>query len=148
MNNTQMLQLLGALMNNSAPAEPVSPAAPANAAERQTFKVTRVVNAFKSQSSGYNKDRWMMSVGDLTTRWNGSVVPKSAFIKGEKCLVTRTQWEVTFGVTDAGRLYAISAVDTKVAATSGDTLDDVVGETLDDVDGGKAKPSSDDDNTL
>ena len=132
-------------MNNSARAEPVSPAAPAKAAERQTFKVTRGVNAFKSQSSGYNKDRWMMSVGDFTTRWNGAVIPKSAFVKGEKCLVTRTQWEVTFGVTNGGRLYAISAVDTKVPTASGDTLDDIVGETLDDVGDGKAKPSPDDD---
>ena len=145
MNNTQMLQLLGALMNNSAPAEPVSPAAPANATERQTFKVTRGVNAFKSQSSGYNKDRWMMSIGDFTTRWNGAVIPKSAFGKGEKCLVTKTQWEVTFGVTNGGRLYAISAVDTKVPTASGDTLDDVVGETLDDVNDGKTKSSPDDD---
>ena len=144
MNNTQMLQLLGALINNGAPAGAVSPAAPAKAAERQTFKVTRGVNAFKSQSSGYNKDRWMMSIGDFTTRWNGAVIPKSAFVKGEKCLVTRTQWEVTFGVTNGGRLYAISAVDTKVPTASGDTLDDIVGETLDDV-GDKAKPSSDDD---
>lgn len=145
MNNTQMLQILGALMNNSAPAEPVSPATPAKAAERQTFKVTRGVNAFKSQSNGYNKDRWMMSIGDFTTRWNGAVIPKSAFVKGEKCLVTKTQWEVTFGVTDGGRLYAISAVDTKVPTAGGDTLDDVVGETLDDVEDNKAKPSSDDD---
>lgn len=147
MNNTQMLQLLGALMNNSVPAEPVSPAAPAKVAERQTFKVTRGVNAFKSQSGGYNKDRWMMSIGDFTTRWNGAVIPKSAFVKGEKCLVTKTQWEVTFGVTNGGRLYAISAVDTKVPTASGDTLDDVVGETLDDVGDGKEKPSPDD-NTL
>ena len=145
MNNTQMLQLLGALMNNGAPAETVSPAAPSQAAERQTFKVTRGVNAFKSQSSGYNKDRWMMSIGDFTTRWNGAVIPKSAFVKGEKCLVTRTQWEVTFGVTNGGRLYAISAVDTKVPTASGDTLDDIVGETLDDVGDGKTKPSPDDD---
>ena len=145
MNNTQMLQILGALMNNSAPAEPVSPATPAKAAERQTFKVTRGVNAFKSQSNGYNKDRWMMSIGDFTTRWNGAVIPKSAFVKGEKCLVTKTQWEVTFGVTDGGRLYAISAVDTKVPTAGGDTLDDVVGETLDDVEDNKAKPSPDDD---
>ena len=145
MNNTQMLQLLGALMNNGAPAEPVSPATPAKAAERQTFKVTRGVNAFKSQSNGYNKDRWMMSIGDFTTRWNGAVIPKSAFVKGEKCLVTKTQWEVTFGVTDGGRLYAISAVDTKVPTAGGDTLDDVVGETLDDVEDNKAKPSPDDD---
>ena len=145
MNNTQMLQLLGALMNNGAPAEPVSPAAPAKADERQTFKVTRGVNAFKSKSGGYNKDRWMMSIGDFTTRWNGAVIPKSAFVKGEKCLVTKTQWEVTFGVTNGGRLYAISAVDTKVPTASGDTLDDVVGETLDDVVDGKDKPSSDDD---
>ena len=144
MNNTQMLQLLGALINNGAPAETVSPAAPAKASERQTFKVTRGVNAFKSQSSGYNKDRWMMSIGDFTTRWNGAVIPKSAFVKGEKCLVTKTQWEVTFGVTNGGRLYAISAVDTKIPTASGDTLDDVVGETLDDV-GDKAKPSPDDD---
>ena len=144
MNNTQMLQLLGALINNGSPAETVSPAAPAKADERQTFKVTRGVNAFKSQSSGYNKDRWMMSIGDFTTRWNGAVIPKSAFVKGEKCLVTRTQWEVTFGVTNGGRLYAISAVDTKVPTASGDTLDDIVGETLDDV-GDKAKPSPDDD---
>ena len=145
MNNTQMLQLLGALMNSGATAEPVSPAEPAKAPERQTFKVTRGVNAFKSKSGGYNKDRWMMSIGDFTTRWNGAVVPKSAFVKGEKCLVTKTQWEVTFGVTNGGRLYAISAVDTKVPTASGDTLDDVVGETLDDVDDGKEKPSSDDD---
>ena len=145
MNNTQMLQLLGALMNNGAPAEPVSQAAPAKAAERQTFKVTRGVNAFKSKSGGYNKDRWMMSIGDFTTRWNGAVIPKSAFVKGEKCLVTKTQWEVTFGVTDGGRLYAISAVDTKVPTAGGDTLDDVVGETLDDVEDNKAKPSPDDD---
>ena len=145
MNNNQMLQLLGALMNNSAPAEPVPQAAPANAAERQTFKVTRGVNAFKSKSGGYNKDRWMMSIGDFTTRWNGAVIPKSAFVKGDKCLVTKTQWEVTFGVTNGGRLYAISAVDTKIPASSGDTLDDVVGGTLDDVDDGKAKPSPDDD---
>lgn len=145
MNNTQMLQLLGALINNGAPAETVSPAAPSQAAERQTFKVTRGVNAFKSQSSGYNKDRWMMSIGDFTTRWNGAVIPKSAFVKGEKCLVTRTQWEVTFGVTNGGRLYAISAVDTKVPTASGDTLDDIVGETLDDVGDGKTKPSPDDD---
>ena len=145
MNNTQMLQLLGALINNGAPAETVSPAAPAKAAERQTCKVTRGVNAFKSQSSGYNKDRWMMSIGDFTTRWNGAVIPKSAFVKGEKCLVTRTQWEVTFGVTNGGRLYAISAVDTKVPTASGDTLDDIVGETLDDVGDGKTKPSPDDD---
>ena len=145
MNNTQMLQLLGALMNNGAPAEPVSPATPAKAAERQTFKVTRGVNAFKSKSGGYNKDRWMMSIGDFTTRWNGAVIPKSAFVKGEKCLVTKTQWEVTFGVTNGGRLYAISAVDTKIPASSGDTLDDVVGETLDDVEDNKAKPSPDDD---
>ena len=143
--NPQMLQLLGTLMNNSVPAEPVSPTAPANTAERQTFKVTRGVNAFKSQSSGYNKDRWMMSIGDFTTRWNGAVIPKSAFVKGEKCLVTRTQWEVTFGVTNGGRLYAISAVDTKIPTASGDTLDDIVGETLDDVDDNKTKPSSDDD---
>ena len=141
MNNTQMLQLLGALMNNGAPAEPVPQASPAKAAERQTFKVTRGVNAFKSKSGGYNKDRWMMSIGDFTTRWNGAVVPKSAFVRGEKCLVTKTQWEVTFGVTNGGRLYAISAVDTKVPAASGDTLDDV--------DDGKTKPSSDsDDDTL
>ena len=146
MNNTQMLQLLGALMNNGSPAETVPQAAPAKADERQTFKVTRGVNAFKSQSSGYNKDRWMMSIGDFTTRWNGAVIPKSAFVKGEKCLVTRTQWEVTFGVTNGGRLYAISAVDTKIPTASGDTLDDIVGETLDDVgDGNKTKPSSDDD---
>lgn len=145
MNNTQMLQLLGALMNNGAPAEPVPQAVPAKAAERQTFKVTRGVNAFKSKSGGYNKDRWMMSVGDFTTRWNGAVVPKSAFVKGEKCLVTKTQWEVTFGVTNGGRLYAISAVDTKVPTASGDTLDDVVGETLDDVGDGKAPESADDD---
>ena len=145
MNNTQMLQLLGALINNGSPAETVSPAAPAKADERQTFKVTRGVNAFKSQSSGYNKDRWMMSIGDFTTRWNGAVIPKSAFVKGEKCLVTRTQWEVTFGVTNGGRLYAISAVDTKVPTASGDTLDDIVGETLDDVGDGKTKPSPDDD---
>lgn len=144
MNNTQMLQLLGALINNGAPAEPVPQAAPAKADERQTFKVTRGVNAFKSQSGGYNKDRWMMSIGDFTTRWNGAVIPKSAFVKGEKCLVTKTQWEVTFGVTNGGRLYAISAVDTKIPTASGDTLDDVVGETLDDV-GDKAKPSPDDD---
>ena len=144
MNNTQMLQLLGALINNGAPAEPVPQAAPAKADERQTFKVTRGVNAFKSQSGGYNKDRWMMSIGDFTTRWNGAVIPKSAFVKGEKCLVTKTQWEVTFGVTHGGRLYAISAVDTKIPTASGDTLDDVVGETLDDV-GDKAKPSPDDD---
>ena len=145
MNNTQMLQLLGALINNGAPAEPVPQAAPAKADERQTFKVTRGVNAFKSQSGGYNKDRWMMSIGDFTTRWNGAVIPKSAFVKGEKCLVTRTQWEVTFGVTNGGRLYAISAVDTKIPTASGDTLDDIVGETLDDVGDGKTKPSSDDD---
>lgn len=145
MNNTQMLQLLGALMNNGSPAETVPQAAPAKADERQTFKVTRGVNAFKSQSSGYNKDRWMMSIGDFTTRWNGAVIPKSAFVKGEKCLVTRTQWEVTFGVTNGGRLYAISAVDTKIPTASGDTLDDIVGETLDDVGDGKTKPSSDDD---
>ena len=145
MMNPQMLQLLGALMNNSAPAEPVSPSTPAKAAERQTFKVTRGVNAFKSQSGGYNKDRWMMSVGDFTTRWNGAVIPKSAFVKGEKCLVTKTQWEVTFGVTNGGRLYAISAVDTKIPTASGDTLDDIVGETLDDVGDGKAQESSDDD---
>ena len=145
MNNTQMLQLLGALMNNGSPAETVPQAAPARAGERQTFKVTRGVNAFKSQSSGYNKDRWMMSIGDFTTRWNGAVIPKSAFVKGEKCLVTRTQWEVTFGVTNGGRLYAISAVDTKIPTASGDTLDDIVGETLDDVGDGKTKPSSDDD---
>ena len=145
MTNTQMLQLLGALMNNSAPAEPVSPAAPANVTERQTFKVTRGVNAFKSQSSGYNKDRWMMSIGDFTTRWNGAVIPKSAFVKGEKCLTTKTQWEVTFGVTNGGRLYAISAVDTKIPTASGDTLDDIVGETLDDIDDGKTKSSPDDD---
>ena len=144
MYNPQVLQLLGALMNNNAPVEPVSPATPAKATERQTFKVTRGVNAFKSQSSGYNKDRWMMSIGDFTTRWNGAVIPKSAFVKGEKCLVTKTQWEVTFGVTNGGRLYAISAVDTKVPVASGDTLDAVVGETLDDVDD-KAKPSPDDD---
>ena len=144
MNNTQMLQLLGALINNGAPAEPVPQAAPAKTDERQTFKVTRGVNAFKSQSGGYNKDRWMMSIGDFTTRWNGAVIPKSAFVKGEKCLVTKTQWEVTFGVTNGGRLYAISAVDTKIPTASGDTLDDVVGETLDDV-GDKAKPSQDDD---
>lgn len=147
MNNTQMLQLLGALINNGAPAEPVSQAAPAKADERQTFKVTRGVNAFKSQSGGYNKGRWMMSIGDFTTRWNGAVIPKSAFVKGEKCLVTKTQWEVTFGVTNGAKLYAISAVDTKIPVSSGDTLDDVVGETLDDVDGGNAKASSDD-NTL
>ena len=147
--NPQMLQLLGALMNSNAPAEPVSAAAPAKEAERQTFKVTRGVNAFKSKSGGYNKDRWMMSIGDFTTRWNGAVIPKSAFVKGEKCLVTKTQWEVTFGVTNGGRLYAISAVDTKVPTASGDTLDDVVGETLDDVgDDGRTKPPSDDDNTL
>ena len=146
MNNTQMLQLLGALINNGAPAEPVPQAAPAKADERQTFKVTRGVNAFKSQSGGYNKDRWMMSIGDFTTRWNGAVIPKSAFVKGEKCLVTRTQWEVTFGVTNGGRLYAISAVATKIPTGSGDRLDEGVGETLDDV-GDKAKPSSDD-NTL
>lgn len=145
--NPQMLQLLGALMNNGAAAEPVSQAAPAKADERQTFKVTRGVNAFKSQSGGYNKDRWMMSVGDFTTRWNGAVIPKSAFVKGEKCLVTRTQWEVTFGVTNGGRLYAISAVDTKIPTASGDTLDDVVGETLDDVDDNKSKTPPDD-NTL
>ena len=141
--NPQLLQLLGALAN-SAPVTTVPASAPSQAAERQTFKVTRGVNAFKSQSSGYNKDRWMMSVGDFTTRWNGSVIPKSAFVKGEKCLVTKTQWEVTFGVTNGGRLYAISAVDTKVPTASGDTLDDIVGETLDDV-GDKAKPSPDDD---
>ena len=145
MNNTQMLQLLGALINNGAPAEPVPQAAPAKADERQTFKVTRGVNAFKSQSGGYNKDRWMMSIGDFTTRWNGAVIPKSAFVKGEKCLVTKTQWEVTFGVTNGGRLYAISAVDTKIPTASGDTLDDIVGETLDDVGDGKTKPSPDDD---
>ena len=144
--NPQMLQLLGALMNSNAPAEPVSTATPAKAAERQTFKVTRGVNAFKSKSSGYNKDHWMMSIGDFTTRWNGAVIPKSAFVKGEKCLVTKTQWEVTFGVTNGGRLYAISAVDTKIPTASGDTLDDIVGETLDDVgDGNKTQESSDDD---
>ena len=143
--NPQMLQLLGALMNNGAHAEPVPQATPVKADERQTFKVTRGVNAFKSQSSGYNKDRWMMSIGDFTTRWNGAVIPKSAFVKGEKCLVTKTQWEVTFGVTNGGRLYAISAVDTKIPTASGDTLDDVVGETLDDVGDGKTKPSPDDD---
>lgn len=145
MNNTQMLQLLGALMDNGSNAEPGSTGAPANAAEKQTFKVTRGVNAFRSKSSGYNKDRWMMSVGDFTTRWSGAIIPKSAFVKGEKCLVTRTQWEVTFGVTNGGRLYAISAVDTKVPVASGDTLDDVVGETLDDVGDGRTNPSSDDD---
>lgn len=141
--NPQLLQILGALAN-SAPVTTAPASAPAKAAERQTFKVTRGVNAFKSQSSGYNKDRWMMSIGDFTTRWNGAVIPKSAFVKGEKCLVTRTQWEVTFGVTNGGRLYAISAVDTKVPTASGDTLDDIGGETLDDV-GDKAKPSPDDD---
>ena len=132
--NPQLLQLLGALAN-SAPvtAAPAPAPAPAQAAERQTFKVTRGVNAFKSKSSGYNKDRWMMSIGDFTTRWNGAVIPKSAFVKGEKCLVTKTQWEVTFGVTNGGRLYAISAIDTKVPTASGDSLDDVGGETLDDV---------------
>lgn len=143
--NPQILQLLGALMNNNDPAEPVSPATPAKAVERQTFKITRGVNAFKSQSRGYNKDRWMMSIGDFTTRWNGAVIPKSAFVKGEKCLVTKTQWEVTFGVTNGGRLYAISAVDTKIPTASGDTLDDVVSETLDDVDDNKTKSSPDDD---
>lgn len=143
--NPQILQLLGALANNNAPAEPVSPATPARAVERQTFKVTRGVNAFKSKSSGYNKDRWMMSIGDFTTRWNGAVIPKSAFVRGDKCLVTKTQWEVTFGVTNGGRLYAISAVDTKIPTASGDTLDDIVGETLDDVGDGKAQESSDDD---
>ena len=142
--NPQLLQLLGALAN-SAPVTTVPASAPSQAAERQTFKVTRGVNAFKSKSGGYNKDRWMMSVGDFTTRWNGSVIPKSAFVKGEKCLVTKTQWEVTFGVTNGGRLYAISAVDTKVPTASGD---DVGGETLDDVDDGGTKPPSDDDNTL
>ena len=145
--NPQLLQLLGALAN-SAPVTTVPASAPSQADERQTFKVTRGVNAFKSKSGGYNKDRWMMSVGDLTARWNGSVIPKSAFVKGEKCLVTRTQWEVTFGVTNGGRLYAISAVDTKVPAAGGDTLDDVGGETLDDVDDGGTKQPSDDDNTL
>ena len=145
--NPQLLQLLGALAN-SAPVTTVPASAPSQAAERQTFKVTRGVNAFKSKSGGYNKDRWMMSVGDFTTRWNGSVIAKSAFVKGGKCLVTRTQWEVTFGVTNGGRLYAISAVDTQVPTASGDTLDDVGGETLDDVDDGGTKPPSDDDNTL
>lgn len=142
--NTQLLQLLGALAN-SAPVTTAPASAPAQAAERQTFKVTRGVNAFKSKSGGYNKDRWMMSVGDFTTRWNGAVIPKSAFVKGEKCLVTKTQWEVTFGVTNGGRLYAISAVDTKVPTASGDTLDDVGGETLDDVGGNEPQASSDDD---
>ena len=145
--NTQLLQLLGALAN-SAPVTAAPASAPSQAAERQTFKVTRGVNAFKSKSGGYNKDRWMMSVGDFTTRWNGSVIPKSAFVTGAKCLVTRTQCEVTFGVTSGGRLYAISAGDTKVPTASGDTLDDVGGETLDDVDDGGTKPPSDDDNTL
>ena len=142
--NTQLLQLLGALAN-SAPVTTAPASAPAQAAERQTFKVTRGVNAFKSKSGGYNKDRWMMSVGDFTTRWNGAVIPKSAFVKGEQCLVTKTQWEVTFGVTNGGRLYAISAVDTKVPTASGDTLDDVGGETLDDVGGNEPQASSDDD---
>ena len=131
--NPQIMQLMAALMGNRATPAPV--AAPVAAPERQTFKVTRGVNAFKSKSGGYNKDRWMMSVGDFTTRWNGAVIPKSAFVKGEKCLVTKTQWEVTFGVTNGGRLYAISAIDTKVPTASGDSLDDVGGETLDDVTG-------------
>ena len=145
--NPQLLQLLGALANSAPVTTAPAPApAPAQAAERQTFKVTRGVNAFKSKSSGYNKDRWMMSIGDFTTRWNGAVIPKSAFVKGEKCLVTKTQWEVTFGVTNGGRLYAISAVDTKVPTASGDTLDDVGGgETLDDVGGSETQTSSDDD---
>lgn len=142
--NPQLLQLLGALANSS-PVTAAPAPAPAQAAERQTFKVTRGVNAFKSKSGGYNKDRWMMSVGDFTTRWNSAVIPKSAFVKGEKCLVTKTQWEVTFGVTNGGRLYAISAVDTKVPTASGDTLDDVGGETLDDVGGSEPQASSDDD---
>ena len=141
--NPQIMQLMAALMGNQATPAPV--AAPTAAPERQTFKVTRGVNAFKSVSKGFNADRWMMSIGDFTTRWNGAVIPKSAFVKGEKCLVTKTQWEVTFGVTNGGRLYAISAVDTKIPTASGDTLDDVVGETLDDIDDAKAKPSPDDD---
>lgn len=131
--NPQMMQLMAALMGNQATPAPV--AAPVAAPERQTFKVTRGVNAFKSVSKGFNAGRWMMSIGDFTTRWNGAVIPKSAFVKGEKCLVTKTQWEVTFGVTNGGRLYAISAVDTKVPTASGDSLDDVGGETLDDVTG-------------
>lgn len=130
--NPQMMQLMAALMGNQATPAPSAPAAPA-APERQTFKVTRGINAFKSVSKGYNAGRWMMSVGDFTTRWNGAVIPKSAFVRGERCLVTKTQWEVTFGVTNGGRLYAISAVDTKVPTASGDSLDDVGGETLDDV---------------
>ena len=131
--NPQMMQLMAALMGNQATPAPV--ATPVTAPERQTFKVTRGVNAFKSVSKGFNAGRWMMSIGDFTTRWNGAVIPKSAFVKGEKCLVTKTQWEVTFGVTNGGRLYAISATDTKVPTASGDSLDDVGGETLDDVTG-------------
>ena len=131
--NPQIMQLMAALMGNRATPAPV--AAPVAAPERQTFKVTRGVNAFKSVSKGFNAGRWMMSIGDFTTRWNGEVIPKSAFVKGEKCLVTKTQWEVTFGVTNGGRLYAISAIDTKVPTASGDSLDDVGGETLDDVTG-------------
>lgn len=144
--NPQLLQLLGALANSS-PVTTAPASVPAQAAERQTFKVTRGVKAFKSKSSGYNKDRWMISVGDFATRWNSAVIPKSAFVRGEKCLVTKTQWEVTFGVTNGGRLYAISAVDTKVPTANGDTLDDVGGETLDDV-GGDEPQASSDDNTL
>ena len=131
--NPNLMQLLAALSQSQQPAAAPAPAAPAPSSDRQTFKVTRGVNAFKSISKGFNKDHWMMSVGDITVRWNGAVIPKSAFVKGEKCLVTKTQWEVTFGVTNGGRLYAISAIDTKVPTASGDTLDDVGGETLDDV---------------
>lgn len=130
MNNmeqiVQFLQVMQAL--NTATPQPQQKAQP----EGQRFTVIRTVNAFKSGSKGIHKDKWMISLGDVTVEWRG-LIPKEAFVKHDNCLKTRTKWEVTIGVSRSGKMFGIAAKDTGEAFTK-DDLDDVGAEEgLDDV---------------
>lgn len=113
----QAMQLMQMMQGLQQPAAPVQ-----DKHDGQRFTVVRTLNAFKA-TTGIHKGKWMRSAGDVLVEWNG-LVSKDAFVKGKKCLTTRTKWELVVGVSRAGKLYGISAKDTGEAYTK-DDLDDV-----------------------
>ena len=115
MQAMQLMQMMQGLQQQSA--APVQ-----DKHDGQRFTVVRTLNAFKA-TTGIHKGKWMLSAGDVLVEWNG-LVPKDAFVKGKKCLTTRTKWELVVGASRTGKLYGVSAKDTGEAYTK-DDLDDV-----------------------
>lgn len=138
MDMNQMMQMMMLLNGGNTPAPSPAPAPAPAAASGTRITVKRTANIFKRQSDG----RWMISAGDITAPWRGPAqhIKPANCVKGEKCYTTKTEWELTFEVSQYGRVRVVAAEDTGIEYVASGDFDKASGEN--EFDAGETAPDN------